>query len=155
LRVAQRLPALGMAGDVVHPPRDRRNPPLPPQLLQQRPSALGLPRIERIETTPHRPERSGDAYAGGAQGRGAPALWWSPFSSTQPTSTLSRGWCGASADVRSSSEVMLFPASATMVSPCWRPASSAGEFDCTSSTSALERELRPLRDPLWPRLVID
>ena len=40
---------LGVARHVVHPACDARRRPLPPQLLQKRPGALGLPRIERIE----------------------------------------------------------------------------------------------------------
>jgi hypothetical protein len=54
LGVPQCLAAFGVPGDVVHPARDGRHRPLPAQLLQQRPGALGLPRIERIEPTRHR-----------------------------------------------------------------------------------------------------
>jgi hypothetical protein len=73
----------------------------------------------------HRRRHPRLAQAGGPDARVTWAVWWSPDSSVQATSTLSRGWCGASADVRSSIEWVLFPASEVMVSPAM-PARSAG-----------------------------
>jgi hypothetical protein len=50
--VAQHPTAFGMPGDVVHAARDGRHRTVPAQLLQQRPGALRLPRIERIKLAP-------------------------------------------------------------------------------------------------------
>src|SRR5262249_2051548 len=70
----------------------------------RRPSTL------RLGAGARRPRSDGSRQAGGPDASVTSGVRWRPSPPVQPTLTLSRGWYGANADVRSSIERTLFPA---------------------------------------------